>query len=91
MTGVCIMTETRYRERLVRRVDDNQKVSGGTGSKTTHIKKRDVVAFIMPDFKIQWLNPGQLSNLAALGVNRIPTTKLEAFDRSMMRFRLRRK
>lgn len=82
-SDICIMTETEYVTRYTERLDDNRTVIGGTGSKRTIIKRRQVAAFVTPELTINMLNGSQLSNLAALGILRIPRDALAPFERGM--------
>lgn len=80
-SSVCIMKHTVHRDRYETRTDGYQAISGGTGSKVRETKERNVVPFILPDFRYQpILHPGQLSNLGALAVLKIPKDLLGTWD-----------
>jgi hypothetical protein len=71
-SAVCIMKTTEHIDRFEPRTDSFTQVSGGTGSKRETQKVRSVIPFVLPELYQPILSPGQLSNLGALGVNRIP-------------------
>lgn len=77
---VSIMEHTTTKEVFDVRTDGYGSVIGGTGRKVTETKSRDIVTFILPDFKQPLLNPGQLSNLGSLAVLRIPRDLLKLWD-----------
>jgi hypothetical protein len=72
---VCLMTETVNRD-VYRRTTGPVTVTGGSGTVTTHLKQRQVVPWVMPEFQMPFLGSGRLSILAALGVTKIPHGEL---------------
>lgn len=79
-SAVCIMEHIRRKDVYEYRTDGYQSISGGTGTKVDETKKRDVVPFVLPELYQPILSPGQLSNLGALAVLRIPKDLLEPWD-----------